>query len=386
MAKMSFWLSLALLIYGYVGHAVLAAVVGWLRGGIVRQLPITPPVSVIIAAYNEEDVLARQLENLLSLDYPPGALEILVASDGSTDDTVGIARAYASRGVRVLDLPRRGKMHALNAAVLEAGGEVLVFTDANTFFEPPALRRLARNFADQTVGGVAGSKVCTVQADGDSSGRGERLYWSYEQWLKKRESLTGSIVSADGAIYAIRRELYRPCPDPAVTDDFAISTAVIEQGLRLVFESEARAFEAVVPVARCEFSRKVRIMSRGLRGVLLRKHLLNPFRYGFYAVTLFSHKLLRRLLSCVLLILGVATALCVHEGTLYLIAAGAQAMFYALAGIGCLGRNARLGRESCFYVPFFYCLGNAAALVALVSVLSGQRTELWQPQRHGARA
>jgi cellulose synthase/poly-beta-1,6-N-acetylglucosamine synthase-like glycosyltransferase len=229
---------------------------------------------------------------------------------------------------------------------------------------------------------VAGSKVYTGGTAGDSSTRGETLYWSYDEWLKQRESLTGSIVSADGAIYAIRRECYRPCADSAVTDDFAISTAVIEQGYRLVFEPRARAFEAAIPVAEREFRRKVRLMTRGLRGLLLRRPLLNPFRYGFYSLVLFSHKALRRLVPCILLALLAATLWAADGGVLYRSAAYAQAAFYGLAALGWVWKDTRWSRARCLYIPFFYCLGNAAALIALVRLLRGARIEAWQPQRH----
>jgi cellulose synthase/poly-beta-1,6-N-acetylglucosamine synthase-like glycosyltransferase len=377
-----FWMSVAILGYVYVGFPLLVIAVGRWRGRRVRQQPITPPTSLIIAAYNEQDALAARLDNALSLDYPPGALEIVVASDGSTDRTVAVARAYAARGVRALGLPRRGKMHALDAAVGEATGDILVFTDANTMFAPDALRRLARNFADPEVGGVAGSKVYTLDQYAGATARGETLYWSYDEWIKHHESLTGSIVAADGAIYAIRRSCYRPCDDAAVTDDFATSTAVVAQGFRLVFEPEARAMEAAMASAECEFRRKVRLMTRGLRGLALRRRLLNPFHYGFYALVLFSHKVLRRLVPLVLVVLLLATLASIDSGDLYISAALAQAGFYGMAAVGYLLRDTRWGRAKCCYIPFFYCLGNAAALVALVRMASGARIEAWRPQRH----
>jgi cellulose synthase/poly-beta-1,6-N-acetylglucosamine synthase-like glycosyltransferase len=285
-----------------------------------------------------------------------------------------------------LALPRRGKIYGLNEAVRHAAGEILVFSDANSIYDKKALRALVRNFADPQVGGVAGNTTYDVCPWSESSSRGENLYWSYDKWLKQLESLTDSIVSAHGAIYAIRRTLYRPIADAGVTDDFAISTAVVEQGYRLVFESEALACEVALPEARREFWRKVRIMTTGWRGLILRKALFNPFRYGFYSLVLFSHKLLRRLVPLSLLALFAISVLLSTSGKLYLAASVGQTLFYGLAGLGYLLRRAHVGQLKWIYLPFFYCMANAAALVALVKLARGQRIELWQPQRHDAGA
>jgi cellulose synthase/poly-beta-1,6-N-acetylglucosamine synthase-like glycosyltransferase len=386
MEAILFWLSLGSLMYVYAGFPLLVAVIGGLRRRYVRKQPVTPSVSIIIAAYNEEKIIAQRLENVLALDYPRGKLEIIVASDGSDDATPAIADAYAERGVLLLTLPRRGKINALNAAVAQARGEILLFSDANSIFSPNALRKLAANFADPEVGGVAGNTGYRLQPDTESSGQGEKLYWKYDTWLKEMESLAGNIVSAHGGMYAIRRELYQPIEDAAVTDDFTISTGVVEQGYRLVFESEAHAWELAVRHAGGEFWRKVRIITRGLRALILRKSLLNPFRYGFYSVVLFSHKLLRRLLPFSLPVLLVSSIVLAPTGRFYFWIAAGQGFFYTLAGAGYLLRRTSLGRSKCFYIPFFYCLANAAALVGVLKLVTRQRIEVWRPQRHGVGA
>lgn len=379
--KMAFWLSLAMLVYVYIGFALLVAVVGRLRNRRVRKQSITPTISLIIAAYNEEDHIAQKLENILALDYLSEDLEIIVASDGSNDATESIVTQYATRRVRLLSLPRRGKIFALNNAANQASGEILVFSDATSIFEKQALRQLAANFADSEVGAVSGRMIYTTRSDADSSNQGENLYWSYAVWLKQMKSLTGSIVSASGAIHAIRRGLYSMPADTATTDDFAISTSVIEQGYRLVFDNEARAYEEPAPFASGEFGRKVRMMNRGLRGVILRKHLLNPFRYGFYALALFSQKILRRLVPFFLFTFFVTSFLISSQEGFYFWAFLTQVAFYVLACVGYLIRENRLGQLKCFYIPFFYCLANAAALVATIKLIGGKRIEKWQPQR-----
>jgi cellulose synthase/poly-beta-1,6-N-acetylglucosamine synthase-like glycosyltransferase len=379
--KILFWVSLSLLVYVYAGFPALVVIFGWLKKRDVRKQSFTPKISMIIAAYNEQDSIAEKLDNLLNIDYPDEALEIIVASDGCEDATESIVLKYAAKGILLLCLPRRGKIYALNDAVASATGEILVFSDATSILEKQALRKLVRNFADPQVGGVSGCMVYTRPENSDSSSQGENLYWLYERWLKKMESRTGSIISATGALFAIRREHYHPPTDAAVTDDFAISTAVIEQGRRLVFDSEALVFEEPAPVASGEFARKVRMMTRGLRSVILRKNLLNPFNYGFYAIAFFSHKILRRLMPECLVLLLVSSFFLKGHANFYMTVFVGQIFFYAFATIGYLLRKNGLGRSKIFYIPFFYCLANAAALIAVIKVLSGKRIELWQPQR-----
>lgn len=382
-AALLFWLSLAVVAFAYFGFPCLVILIGTVFPKHVARQPITPSISLIIAAYNEEQTIVARLDNALALDYPAGALQIIVASDGSNDTTEALVASYG-RGVQLLRLPRRGKVFALNAAVAKAKGEILVFSDANSMYQNRALRNLARNFADATVGGVAGVTLYTLQGDSESSSHGENAYWSYDNWLKERESLTGSVVSAHGGIYAIRRPLYPSLADSAVTDDFAISTAVIEQGYRLVHEGEATSLEVAVTTAKHEFSRKVRIITQGMRALMLRKRLLNPFRYGLYSMVLFCHKVLRRLVPVFLLLLLVSALAASSSRNLFFYAAAGQVAFYGVAGIGFLLRKTVWGRSRFFYIPFFYCMANAAALVAMLKLVAGRRIELWQPQRHEA--
>lgn len=378
----AFWFSAAMLAYAYAGFPLLVGLVGVWRRREVSKDTDTPSVSVIIAAYNEEAVIAERLENVLASEYPSSRLDVIVADDGSTDGTAAIVERFRDRGVRLLTLPRRGKIPALNDAVAWATGDVLVFSDANISCHRSAVRALMQNFADPRVGGVAGNTTYLVSAGTESSGDGERLYWQYDTWLKQLESHTGSVVSAHGGLYAIRRRLYLTVHDDSVTDDFAISTAVIEQGYRLVFEPDARAVEYTTTAARRELRRRVRLMTRGLRGVYMRRGLLNPFRYGFYAIALLSHKVLRRLAPVWLMLIAISTAILAIAGAPFFVAIGiAQLLFYALALAGGLLRARRIGRLKPLCVPFYYCVANAAAAIALWQFLRGKRISLWQPQR-----
>ncbi|MGH2569603.1 MAG: glycosyltransferase family 2 protein [bacterium] len=376
-----FWATALLLAWVYAGFGLFAGLWGAVRRRRVAVADVTPPVSLIIAAYNETRGIRDKLENSLALDYPRELLEILVGSDGSDDGTDAIVAEYAARGVKLRSFPRRGKIHVLHDLVAEARGEILLFSDANTLWESSAVRMLVRNFADRNVGGVCGNQKYRTEGGADSSGKGESLYWRYDKWLKAMQSATGSIVSADGAIYAIRRELYKKPPSAAVTDDFAISTAVVEAGKRLVFEAEAIGWEYPTGRAGDEFGRRVRLMNRGLNGVWLRRRLLDPSRYGFYALLLFSHKVLRRLAPVFLIVLLVTGLVLAPRGSFWFACGAAQAAVYVLGGLGFLLRRSAAGGSRILSTPFYFCLANAAAFVALVEFLRGRRIERWQPKR-----
>ncbi|MEW6253925.1 MAG: glycosyltransferase family 2 protein, partial [Planctomycetota bacterium] len=297
-----FWGAVALLTYTYALFPVILALRGLFWRRPVQAADIEPRVSLIIAAYNEAGSIAAKIENLLALDYPADRLQVVIASDGSTDGTAEVASRYASERIRVLALPRQGKAGALNDAVRAATGEILVFSDANSMYAPDAIRALVRPFADPAVGGVAGNQCYLSGGDASMTGAGERGYWSFDRLLKRTQSRAGSTISATGAIYAIRRSLFLPVPE-GVTDDFVTSTRVIAQGYRLVFAPDAVAYEPVAKSSEVEFGRKVRVITRGLHGVLVMRELLNPFRHGFYALQLFTHKLLRRLMFAPLIVL-----------------------------------------------------------------------------------
>ncbi|MBD3386063.1 glycosyltransferase [candidate division KSB1 bacterium] len=371
-----FWVSFFAIAYIYAGFNILTALMGWIGNKSVVKQNIFPSVDVIIAAYNEENQIKSRVQNLLNLDYPQEKINIIVASDGSTDATVKVVNSFTQTNIHCLDLPRQGKIFALNRAVKIATSDILVFTDANTTFHPLALQKLVQNFADPSVGGVCGNQDYLQPQQSGNIKTGETIYWSFDKWMKSLQSGTGSIVSADGAIYAIKKSLFPKIKTSAVTDDFAISTAVIAKGYRLVYEPEALAFEPANRQDSADFKRKIRIINRGLASVALRKELLNPFRYGYYAVILFSHKILRRLVPIFLILLFVTNMILMNESWFYTITATGQLAFYAFAFLG-FSAN----RKKIFYIPYYFVLSNTASLIALWRVLSGKRIERWQPFR-----
>ena len=376
-----FWAASATIAASYL--ALPAAIL--VRGRLVRR-PIAAvdrpiDVTVVIAAHNEERSIGAKLANLLAAEPPDGRLQIIVASDGSTDATAAVVRSFASRGVTLLDLGRVGKAAALNAALAEATGEIVVFSDANSMFAPDALRALIRPFADPEVGGVAGDQRYLRGGSG-AMASGERSYWDLDRMLKRAESASGNVISATGAIYAVRRDLIQPVID-GVTDDFYTSTAVVAASRRLVFAEDAAAYEPVASSGGVEYGRKVRVMTRGLRGVVVRRELLDPRRTGFYAIQLFWHKLLRRLMVLPLIAVAVSSPLLVGSGWLYRLATAAQAAFYGLAIAGVALRGRPIARQKLLALPAYFCLVNVAALHAALNVVRGHRIDRWEPQRAG---
>lgn len=337
-----------------------------------------PSLTLIIAAHNEEADLPPKLANVLACDYPAERLEVIVASDGSTDRTVELARAATAGRATVLDLPRSGKAGALNAALELASGDVVVFTDANSMFAPGTLRALVRPFTDPDVGGVAGNQVYTTPEDGAVTG--ELAHWSFDRALKTAASRSGSVVSATGALYGVRRELVQPVID-GVTDDFYVSTGVLTAGRRLVFAPEAVALEPVTSSAEEEFGRKRRVMTRGFRSVIARRELLNPVRFGWDAVQLFTYKVLRRLLAVPIVVIGVTSVALRRRHPLYRLVALTQIAFWVAAAVGWLTRSTRVGSRKFLSVPMFVAMGLVASVRAAADVVLGREVTKWTPGR-----
>lgn len=375
MLRTLFWTSLGVCTYVYFGYPALLGVLSKLRPRPVREDDVTPRTTFIVPAYNEQKNIAAKLENTLSLDYPAEELEVLVVSNGSTDATNDIVRAWPDARVRLIALEQPGKMEALNTGAREATGEVLVFTDADFLLDNHSLRTIARKFADPEVGGVCGARKSGVDRGGDATGEGEGMYGRWDKWQKVRESRIGSVFAADGLLYAIRKSLYVPVTDAAQADDIAISTQVPLQGYRLLFEPEATAWENATVIAADEFRRKVRVTNHSVRALLnLRSHLVT---HGFYSVELLSHKLVRHFIPFFLIPLFVSSALLARRGGFYALTFGGQLAVYSLAVAGGLLREKPIGRKKVFTVPYFFCFVNAAAFAGILSIFRGEKKAAW---------
>lgn len=364
--------------YAYAGYPLLLIARALLGPRPPRRSGAQPFVTLIVPAHNEEHTIGAKLRCLAALRYPAGRLEIIVASDGSTDATETMVRAASRENVRLLPLDRRGKLAALDAAVQVARGDLLVFSDANVALHPDALRYLVQPFADPEVGCVCGEKRSADADPGDATGRGEGLYWRYDAWVKRLESAAGTMYGADGALYAIRQTLYRPPAELAQADDLAISGRVALQGYRIVYEPRALCFETMPRDGWIEFRRKVRVANHTLRAIVdLARIQTHPLGYWW---TLASHKLARYAVPVFLAIALAATAALAPGHLGFLVLLELQVAFYVLAGAGWMLRARPAGRLGLLSVPYYFSLINAAALVGVLTLLRGRRTIAWTPR------
>jgi cellulose synthase/poly-beta-1,6-N-acetylglucosamine synthase-like glycosyltransferase len=328
-----FWLSAAVVLYVYIGYPVLLLVWSRLRPRPVHQHAAEPPVSVILAVRDEADALERKIANLRSLDYPAALMQIVVVSDGHHRQTAAVLR----RNVGVVDalfVRRGGKAQALNAGVEAARHDLLVFADVRQRFDRQALRGLVAPLADPTVGGVSGELMLDAEMGEGSADIGEGMggYWRYEKWLRRQESAIGSTMGATGAIYALRRALWRPLPADTILDDVLAPMRAVLAASRVVFSSEALAFDPVAPSG-VELRRKIRTLAGNYQILRLEPRLLNPFRNPVW-IQYMSHKVGRLLVPYALMALLAASALLTPTSPFYALAFAAQLVFYALAAYG----------------------------------------------------
>jgi len=374
-----FWLGAAALLYTYAGYPLLLVIISRLRPRLVLQADWTPSVTVIITAYNEELALAAKLEDTLALDYPQRNLEVIVASDCSSDRTDEIARDFGPRGVLLHRQPERlGKTAAQNAAVERASGEILLFSDATTLYKRDVLRALMPNFADPTVGCVTGRVIYTDSA-GSSVGHGTRSYWSYEFFLKKHESSVCSLIGVCGCLYAVRRSAYVPLYHEACSD-FVIATKMVEQGLRAVYEPAAVCTEETNIKVNKELKTRVRIITQTFSDLWRNRSMLNPLTSGFYAIELLSHKVMRYLVPLFLTAILAASAVLAPRSIAFAFILAAQIGFYGLAGLAGLLERAGL-HSRLLAIPQYFVLGNLASVIAFYQFLRGERYMRWEPIR-----
>jgi biofilm PGA synthesis N-glycosyltransferase PgaC len=363
--------ALAAVVYHYVGYPILLR----LAALFVRAPSIPPPlelpsISIIIPCHNEATHLRAKLEDLRGADYPREKLEVVVVSDGSDDDTAAAAEGEA--GVRVVAWPeRRGKPAAMNAGARAAAGDVLVFTDANARIPPESLRELVAPLGDVRVGAACGEQVVTRGA------APERAYWRLEGVLKRWEAALGSVVGADGSLYAVRRELYRPVPENRlIMDDFYVSLEVVAGGRRLAYVPQAVAYEDALEDEGREFKRKARIMAGSLNALAA----LSAGVWRHLGFQLFSHKILRWLGPALLLTALVASAMAAALGSVAGAALlGIQLLGYGVAGVGWLMGGSRA--PGLFRMAYFFVLANAALAYGWFIYLFGSNRPAWDKLR-----
>ena len=379
MIEAAFWLSVAALLYTFAGYPALIVLLARLAPRPVRRAPVTPTVSVLIAAHDEANTIGARIENCLALDYPRSSLEIVIASDGSADGTVEIARHYAraaSPRVSVLAYPwRRGKPAVLNDSVPLCRGEIVLLGDARQRWEPDVARRLVENFADPAVGAASGELMLTSEP-GVAVADGVGAYWRYEKVIRRAESDVHSTVGATGAIYAIRRRLFEPIPVDTLDDDVVIPLRIVRRGFRVVFDGRARAWDRAATTGRQEFTRKVRTIA-GIVQLLARERWLWVPRHPVWAQAL-SHKTLRLVAPALMVTAFSTSAALAGRHPLYATALAIQVGFYALAALGAVTGRRTGSLARLLAVPYAFCLLNLTTVVAVARILTGRATVRWQ--------
>jgi len=371
--------TLALLLaifYTYAGYPLLLWGLSYIYNDPIRRAEYAPAVSLIISAYNEEAVIASKIVNALATDYPEKNLEIIVITDGSTDQTTEIACSFKEQSIKVLHSSKRqGKSAAMNRAVAHATGAIIVFSDANALYRPEAIRRLVRNFADPLVGCVSGSK--TVVSSGTCIGQSEGIYWKYESFIRRKETETGSTTGVVGEINAIRRTLFNLIPQSIINDDTFLALSVLKAGYRVAFEPDAISWETSAASISDEIVRRQRINAGRYQQLFKPSLWWNIAPFNLFK--LFSHKYLRLLLPFFMIAALAMNASIILQGSpplIFVLTFWLQATVYGLAAIGLkqewFGVGSRLTNTA-----FYIVSSNFAALKGFQRFLSGQQTVLW---------
>jgi len=370
-----FWVSLFLAIFAYFGYPLTLKLFSLVHHQKVLRSSITPQVSLIITAYNEEKRIREKLENTMKIEYPREMLQIIIASDGSTDKTHDIVREYADRGVELFIVPdRKGKENAQAQAVKIAKGEIIVFSDTATRLDPQGLQEIVSNFADPKIGCVS-SEDKMISENGNDVG-GEGFYVKYEMWLRSLESTCNSVVGLSGSFFAARREV---CDDfsPKMQSDFRTLLSSMKRGMRGVSDPKAIGYYHDIKDKSREFQRKIRTVLRGLTVFFNHPEFLNIFKFGLFTYQYVCHKLMRWLVPVFLIAAFVTGALLAGQSTLYLILFLIQTAFYTVAALGMIFPV--LTKIVFIKIPVFFVVVNASIFFAWIKFFKGERVVLWQP-------
>lgn len=395
MAEIIFWVCLSLILYTYFLYPFALMILGIFIKRPIDKKDITPSVSLIITAYNEEKIIREKIDNSLNLNYPKDKLEVIVASDCSTDNTHKIVKEYEGNGVRlVIQQERRGKTAAQNKAVGLAKGEILVFSDAPTMYYEDTIEKLVRNYNDSNIGCVTGEVLYTNET-GSTIGQGGALYWRYESKVKQLESNIGSILGAAGCIYSMRKSLYTPFKEEYISDfvsplkivinsslddDFLTPIKVRFKGVRSVMESEAISVEKTSKNSYEEFKMRSRVITRAISGLVYMRKILNPFKFPVYSFQLFSHKILRWLVPVFMILIFISNLLLLESKffyTTFLL----QLFFFILSILGYVLDKAKSYKIKMLMIPYYFCTVNMAVLYGVYKYLIGKRDRLWTPER-----
>jgi glycosyltransferase involved in cell wall biosynthesis len=379
MFKLIFFLSISLLLYVYLGYPLFAYLWAKWRRDCVNKGELEPTVSILIAAYNEEKSIAETICNKLELDYPAEKLEIIIVSDGSTDQTDFIVQKFTEKNIRLLrQEPRAGKTSALNMAVPLAKGEIIVFSDANSLYDPLVIRKLVANFADRRVGYVSGKMIYT-NSDGSFIGDGCSAYMKYENFLRSVETDMGSIVGVDGGIDAMRKDLYCPLTADQLPD-FVQPLKVVEQGYRVIYEPMALLKEASLTKSVDEYRMRVRVTLRALWSLYDMRHLLFFRGNQLFSWQLWSHKLLRYLCFVFLITAFISNLMLLGSSWIYNFCFTFQCGVYITALFAPVIESSGFSSRVVVFIRYFVLL-NLACAHSVGKLLLRQKQVIWTPRK-----
>jgi biofilm PGA synthesis N-glycosyltransferase PgaC len=383
----TFWTAIIVIVYTFVGYGFVLFVFVrikrlFTRPYLFRSDVELPTISILIAAYNEEALIEHKIENTLTLDYPKEKLQIIIVTDGSTDQTaVKVSRFLDVHHLHTYE--RAGKMAAIKRAMPFVKGEVILFTDANTFLNKAAAKELVKHYQNDKVGAVAGEKRIHVDKTADASSAGEGFYWKYESLLKRWDYELYSNVGAAGELFSIRTKLYEAVESDTIIDDHMIAMRIAEKGFIIGYEPGSYAMENASENTKEELKRKVRIAAGGIQSILRLKRAANPFYYPLLTFQYISHRVLRWTITPFLLILVFVLNLIIvfkYNDSLYYVLLGGQLMFYLLsiAGYYFESRNVRV---KALFVPFYFCMMNYAVIAGIVRYFRNNQSAAWEKSR-----
>ena len=372
---------IALVIYVYFGYFALVIVLAQIIRRKVYQREIQPSVALMIAAYNEEQGIAKKIDNSLQLLYPKEKLRIVIVSDGSTDRTDEIVKSYAHAGVELIRVEGRvGKTEARNVAIKEIDSEIVLFSDATTEYRPDIIKKMVRNFADPEVGMVTGHLI--YRNDQNSPmGLGQKLFWKYESLIKNAQTKLGTLTGSVGCATSFRRILYSPLP-ANIIEDFTEPLMFVIKGKRVVYEPEAICYELPTPKSQNEWKMRVRVVRGGMSGMLYAKKILNPLRYPVASFQLISHKILRWLVPVfgICILLATLGAIILTPNPIAIALALLQLVFYACAAVAFILEQKGV-KIKILSIPLYFIVLNAASLVALYKTITTQLEATWETDR-----
>lgn len=372
MTELIFDISILMILYAYLGYPVIIWIISKIYSKPVKKETIYPFVSIVISVYNEEKNIERKIKNCIEMDYPKDKLEILIGSDGSNDKTNEIVENIISDVVKFYNFKtRQGKISVLNYLIPKAKGDIILFADSRQIFEKNVLKEIVNNFADQKVGCVSGELILKG-SENSNIGEGIGLYWNYEKFLRKTESIIDSMLGATGAIYAIRKNLFISPPSDMLLDDVYIPLKIVEQGYRAVFESNAKAYDEVSKTSEAESKRKIRTLAGNWQIFVKLKNMFNPFTCRV-AVQLFSHKLLRVLVPY-FLIIAFGANIFLMNSIFYQIFFILQSIFYLFAILGFMFVKYKI---KIFNIAYTFCMLNIDAIRGLYVFLSNKQKVTW---------